>query len=112
MDDIARKVKALKFWRLELSSSIEKQTDTNARCKILYTLFVITNNVIVGYEYAFGNSRRAYQMMVEELDALQKSEAFEVFSKLNHSLEEPVVDEKTHERISTLYQVLNYLINL
>ena len=110
MNDIARKIKELKFWRLELSSKIEKQNYPSAAKKILYALYMITGNAIIGFEYAFGSSREAFRMMKQELDAIRQTEAFEVYSKFNHSLEEPVIDEKAEEKISTLYKVLDHLI--
>lgn len=111
MDDITRKVKELKFWRLELSSKIERQNYPSAAKNLLYKLYMITGNTIIGYEYALGSSREVFRMMKEELDAVRQSEAFEVYSKFNHSLQEPVVDEKAEERISTLYKVLDHLIS-
>lgn len=110
MDDIARKVRKLKFWRLELSSALEKQNGTSAAAKIIYSLYMLTGNVIMTSEYAFGASRQALQMMKQDLDELCNSEAFEVFSKLNHSLKEPVVDEETMGKVSLLYKVIDYLI--
>ena len=111
MDDIARKVQSLKFWRLTLSSAIEKR-DADAGRKILYRLYVITGNAIMGYDCRLGASRKAFRMMKDELIALQKSEAFQVYSKLDHSLQDPVADEETNKHICNLEQVIDYLINV
>lgn len=110
MDEIKRKVQRLKFWRMNLSSSIEKFDEESAGAKILYRLYVLSGCVIMAFEYAFGNSRKAYKMMKAELAELCNSEAFRVYSKLNHSLQEPVVDEETHKHIAILNQVLDNLI--
>ena len=109
MNEQERKVRKLKFWRLELSAALEKQNETSAAAKIIYALYMLSGNVILTSEYAFGNSKKALLLMKKELDELVKSEAFEVYSKLNHSLQDPVADEKTMENISILYKVIHYL---
>lgn len=110
MDDIKRKVRTLRFWRLTLSSAIDK-TSAGAGRNILYRLYILTSNVIAGYDFCLGTSKNAFKMMKDELTALQQTEAFHVYSKLDHSLQEPVVDEETYKNIFTLEQVLDYFIN-
>ena len=56
MNEQERKVRKLKFWRLELSAALEKQNETSAAAKIIYALYMLSGNVILTSEYAFGNS--------------------------------------------------------
>ena len=111
MDDISRKVRKIKFWRISLAGTIEKTPYTGEGRDILYRLHQLSGGIIMGFDYYSGNSREAYKLMKSELNNLMTSEAFEVFSKFNHSLEHPVADEETYANIATMNELLDYLIN-